>query len=117
MYALLSPKSELNTAQLANLSQRFESLSTVPGLAQLLGVTEQTLLSITSKQEYITFYIPKPGGEKRLIEHPTTKLKELQHTLNRYLQAVYYGVKPDMLMTSHFPSQKSRRLIFWILFV
>ncbi len=95
MYAPLSPKSELNTAQLANLSQRFESLSTVYALAQLLGVTEQTLLSVSAKQEYITFYIPKPGGEKRLIEHPTAKLKELQNTLNRYLQAVYYGVKPN----------------------
>ena len=95
MYAPLSPKIELSTAQLANLSQRFESLSTVPALAQLLCVTEQTLLSIVAKPEYSTFYIPKPGGEKRFIEHPVAKLKELQHTLNRYLQAVYYGVKPD----------------------
>ncbi len=94
MYAQLSPKSELNIAQLANLSQRFESLSTLPALAQLLGATEQALLQAASKQEYLTFYIPKPGGAKRLIEHPAAKLKALQQSLNRYLQAVYYGVKP-----------------------
>ena len=78
MYAPLSPKIELSTAQLANLSQRFESLSTVPALAQLLCVTEQTLLSIVAKPEYSTFYIPKPGGEKRFIELVRTVV--LRHT-------------------------------------
>lgn len=94
MYAPLSPKSELTTAQLANLSQRFESLSTVPALAQLLGTSERELLQASAKQDYVTFFVPKPGGAKRLIEHPAAKLKALQHTLNRYLQAVYYGIKP-----------------------
>lgn len=94
MYAPLAPKSELNIAQLQAMSQKFESLSTVPGLAQLLGCTEQALLAIAAKQDYLTFYVPKPGGAKRLIEHPAAKLKALQQTLNRYLQAVYYGVKP-----------------------
>jgi len=95
MYAPIPPKTDLSIAQLAQLSQRFESLATVPALAQLLGTNEQNLQKVALKQEYITFYIPKPGGAKRLIEHPATKLKELQHALNRYLQAVYYEVKPD----------------------
>lgn len=95
MYAPLAPKTDLSIAQLASLSQKFESLRTVPGLAQLLGITEQTLVSVSAKQEYISFSIPKPGGEKRLIEHPVAKLKEIQTALNRFLQAVYYGVKPD----------------------
>jgi len=95
MYTPQSPKTELSIAQLANLSQRFESLSSVPALAQILGVPEQRLLTLSAKQAYISFHIPKPGGEKRLIEHPVAELKEIQHTLNRYLQAVYYGVKPD----------------------
>jgi len=87
-------KSELTVAQLDNLSKRFEALDDVRGLCALLGVTENTLLKIAEKQEYHTFQIPKPGGEKRLIQHPAPALKNVQQTLNRYLQAAYFGVKP-----------------------
>jgi RNA-directed DNA polymerase len=85
---------ELNSNQLATLAKQFESLTTVEGLARLLGLTEATLRKLAQKQEYITFHIPKPGGQKRLINHPVTNLKVVQQNLNRYLQAVYYGVKP-----------------------
>ncbi|MDX1910377.1 MAG: reverse transcriptase family protein, partial [Saprospiraceae bacterium] len=95
MYAPIAPKIELNAAQLEALARRFESIATVPALAQLLGVTEQALLAAAARQEYLGFYIPKPGGAKRFIEHPASKLKAIQHSLNRYLQAVYYGIKPD----------------------
>jgi Retron-type reverse transcriptase len=95
MYEPISPKSTLSTAQLEGLAKRFESLGTVNGLAQLIGVNETALYQAAAKQEYLTFFVPKPGGAKRLIEHPAPALKGIQQSLNRYLQAVYYGIKPD----------------------
>lgn len=87
-------KSTLTTAQLDNLSKRFEGINDIPELCKLLGTSEATLLKIAEKQEYHTFTIPKPGGEKRLIQHPAPPLKNVQQTLNHYLQAAYFGVKP-----------------------
>lgn len=88
-------RSELTTRQLADLAQRFEALKTPGQLSQLLGVNEATLQKIAAKQEYFSFHIPKPGGERRLIQHPAPPLKNLQQILNRYLQAVYYNIRTD----------------------
>ncbi len=87
-------KSELSSTQLANLSMRFEQIETVTDLCNLLGVTEGVLEKHLQKPDYHTFYIPKPGGQKRQIQEPAAGLKQLQQNLNRYLQAIYYGVKP-----------------------
>lgn len=95
MHYHINTRVELSSAQLAHLAHQFEALTDVAGLARLLGLTQPTLLRLAEKQEYITFHIPKPGGQKRLIQHPANPLKMAQQNLNRYLQAVYFGVKPD----------------------
>ena len=94
MYAHIAPKSSLNSLQLKARAQHFEALTDVQGLAKLLGVTENTLRKAAAKQDYLSFHVPKPGGEKRLIQHPASGLKVIQQTLNEYLQAVYHGVRP-----------------------
>jgi RNA-directed DNA polymerase len=94
MYYHTDHRSDMNTTQMTALSRRFEQISEASALASLLGVSEATLRKLAQKQEYITFHVPKPGGQKRLINHPATALKTVQQNLNRYLQAVYYGVKP-----------------------
>lgn len=95
MYYFFQQKSEFNTQQLAVIGQRFETLNDVPSLAKSLGATEAAIAKHVDKPDYYTFHIPKPGGQKRLIQHPAPTLKTLQQQLNRYLQAVYYGVKTD----------------------
>lgn len=95
MYTYIPPKSGLNSLQLQARAQRFEALNDVAGLAALLGVSENALRKAAAKQDYLSFYIPKPGGEKRFIQHPAAGLKTIQQALNEYLQAVYFGIKPD----------------------
>ncbi|MCB0544816.1 MAG: RNA-directed DNA polymerase [Saprospiraceae bacterium] len=95
MYTFSEQKSELNTTQVTALGKRFENLRSVAELAGLLGTTEPLLSRQMARPVYYTFYIPKPGGQKRLIQHPAPALKIVQQSLNRYLQAMYYGVKPD----------------------
>jgi RNA-directed DNA polymerase len=91
-------KSDLNTTQITDLSARFEHLHTVSELCRLLGVTEQVLQKQIAKPEYHSFHIPKPGGQKRLIQEPAAEIKAIQQSLNRYLQSVYYTIKP---MSAH----------------
>lgn len=94
MYPYFERKSDLNISQVSALASRFEALNTVGDLAKLLNVSENALTKHVAKPEYITFHIPKPGGQRRLIQHPTSALKIIQQQLNRFLQAVYYMVKP-----------------------
>ncbi len=94
-YPFTSFKSELRIRQLAGLSDHFQALTDPAGLGRLLGVPENTLLQLAGHPQYHSFYIPKPGGQKRFIQHPAPALKVLQQRLNRYLQAVYYGLRPD----------------------
>ena len=94
-YPFASFKSELNTQQLVQQSARFQALTDPAGLGRLLGVPENVLLRHAENPQYHSFYIPKPGGQKRFIQHPVTGLKMIQQQLNRYLQAVYHGIRPD----------------------
>lgn len=95
MHYHVNTRVEATSSQLAERSRQFESLNSVEALGKLLGVTERALYKLAEKPEYISFHIPKPGGQKRHIQHPATALKTVQQHLNRYLQAVYYGVKPN----------------------
>jgi len=95
MYYYQHIKSELGTAQLRQAADRFEALEKPGDLAQLLRKEEHVLHKQAESPQYQAFYVPKPGGEKRFIEHPNPALKALQSELNRYLQAVYFSIKPD----------------------
>jgi RNA-directed DNA polymerase len=90
-----SNKTDLTIKKVMDLATLFEAINTSDELARLLGVTPATLLKTAQKQEYISFWIPKPGGQKRHIDHPAPALKVLQQALNKYLQAVYYTCKTD----------------------
>ncbi len=95
MYHFQHPKIELTAAQLGALADRFEALDSPDALARLLGLSNDTLQKLAEKPAYQQFFIPKPGGEKRFIQHPAPALKAVQVALNRYLQAVYYRIRPD----------------------
>ena len=95
MHYHVNTRVAFTSSQLATQSQQFESLNSPESLGKLLGLNERNLLKLAEKQEYITFHIPKPGGQRRLIQHPATALKMAQQNLNRYLQAVYFGIKPN----------------------
>ncbi len=94
MYHFQYPKIGLTGAQLCALADRFETLDSPVALARLLGQTEDALQQLAEKPAYHQFYVPKPGGEKRFIQHPSPPLKTVQAALNRYLQAVYYRIRP-----------------------
>lgn len=95
MYLFHHPKSELTGAQLGALADRFETLDSPEALARLLCQKPEALQQLAEKPVYHQFHIPKPGGEKRFIQHPSPPLKQAQTALNRYLQAVYYRIRPD----------------------
>lgn len=95
MYHFQHPKIELTAAQLGDLADRFEALDSPEALACLLGKSPEALQKLAENPAYQQFYIPKPGGEKRFIQHPDPVLKGVQSTLNRYLQAMYYRIKPN----------------------
>lgn len=94
MYRYIQHRTDLNTDQLRLLGQRFEALQTPADLAVLLKKDIGTLTKMAARPKYETFFVPKPGGEKRFIENPEPGLKAVQSEINRYLQAVYYDVKP-----------------------
>jgi RNA-directed DNA polymerase len=95
MYYFQHYKTELSTPQLRGLADRFEAVQTTQDLAELLKRPEPALKKLAEAPQYFEFYIPKPGGERRYIQNPEPALKSLQSELNRYLQAVYYFVRPD----------------------
>jgi len=66
----------------------------VAELAVLLKTHPTTLALACLHPQYKTYRIPKKNGKFRLIEDPEKKLKTIQRTLNNYLQAWYYTIKP-----------------------
>lgn len=49
---------------------------------------------MADQPDYRRFFLPKSETDIRLIEDPGPALKAVQHTLNRYLQSVYFFEKP-----------------------
>jgi RNA-directed DNA polymerase len=92
MYKFTEQRTDLSKAHLQQLALKFIGINSLKDLAQLLSVSTAQLQKLAEGQRYETFRIPKPGGRKRLIEHPEKDLKQVQQHLNRYLQAVYYHV-------------------------
>ncbi len=62
-------------------------------LQALLKLSARKLHQAEKQPAYTTFTIPKRNGDSRTIENPNDQLKELQRTINDYLQAVYYFFK------------------------
>jgi RNA-directed DNA polymerase len=90
------PNEKLTQGQIAEHAHRFLNIKTVADLAALLKMQPTELMSYSlQKQEYESFYVPKPKGGKRFIENPCKRLKAIQRKLNLYLQCVYYFAKPN----------------------
>ncbi|MCB0611496.1 MAG: hypothetical protein KDD12_27480, partial [Lewinella sp.] len=94
MHYFIQTKSELSALQLVKLAGLFETVEDAAGLAALLKKDAGQLEQLSHHPAYQEFHIAKPGGAKRFIQHPNAALKAAQTELNRYLQAVYYKVRP-----------------------
>jgi RNA-directed DNA polymerase len=80
-----------------NYTERAEKFLRVRNLYQfqsLLKLDPFLLNYHLNKPIYFNFQIPKKKGGRRIIQSPNEALKEMQQTLNYYLQAVYYSLKP-----------------------
>jgi len=64
-------------------------------LSELLNVQFDSFVFIIENASYREFNIPKAKGGKRTIEAPSEHLLIIQKRLNKYLQAVYYKIKPN----------------------
>lgn len=60
-----------------------------------LGANPLTFNYHINKPIYFKFNIPKKKKGIRSIQAPNEELKQIQKSLNYYLQALYYRVKPD----------------------
>jgi RNA-directed DNA polymerase len=85
----------LSEKRLRQKRDRFWNIKTIDDLAVLTSLSKHKLLLIAGVPQYHEFFIPKRDGRKRWIENPVRKLKEIQRTLNNYLQAVYYFQKTE----------------------
>ncbi|MDP3778188.1 reverse transcriptase domain-containing protein [Methylotenera sp.] len=74
-------------------NKSFPSITTRSELANLLEITEKSLIYYLYRQpiheRYSTFSIPKKNGADRLISSPTTHLKVAQKKLSNVLYEIY----------------------------
>jgi RNA-directed DNA polymerase len=80
--------------EIKNKAAQLSNLKNAGELAVLLKTHPSSLALLGLHPQYKTYNIPKKNGKFRLIEDPEKKLKTVQRTLNNYLQAWYYTVKP-----------------------
>ncbi|MCS7035129.1 MAG: hypothetical protein RMJ33_10010 [Saprospiraceae bacterium] len=85
--------------QRASFSQaslhRFQKALCRPAeLASLLKADRIFLERLVQHPQYRTFQVPKKDGSFQLIEDPKPALKQVQRTLNQYLQVFYYLERP-----------------------
>lgn len=85
---------KVTSFQLDEVGRRFVASSSIPALAEFLQLEVDALKKLAEKPDYLQFFIPKPGGEKRLIESSQNQLKWLQKRLAYFFQAVYYPIRP-----------------------
>lgn len=75
------------------LKEAFYQLESRSDVANLLEITEQTLIyylyRLPPESQYTIFELPKKSGGVRMINAPSSKLKIIQRKLNQVLQAVY----------------------------
>lgn len=84
-----------HTSEIAFVAERFLAIDTFGDLLPFVQVTPEKFNEIVSLKRYNEFYVPKPSGGQRLIEDPADDLQNLQHTVARYLQAVYHTIRSD----------------------
>ncbi|MCP4438315.1 MAG: RNA-directed DNA polymerase [Aureispira sp.] len=85
---------EKTTYQLQEAGKRFMLLPSLNDLARQLRIAVPVLKQIAERPQYKQFFIAKQNGQKRLIETPVYKLKQLQRQLAFSLQCAYHIVRP-----------------------
>lgn len=80
----------MNYGDIENEANAFLKINTVAQLADFLETHEYALNFLIARPPYKTFTIPKPNGERRLIEEPHSVLKIILQKLNDAFQCVYY---------------------------
>jgi len=79
---------------LAQKAKKFQDLKWTHQLPALFKTEPLRLNYHLNKPIYFNFQIPKKNGGLREIQSPNEELKEIQNKLNKYLSAIYFGVKP-----------------------
>ena len=74
---------------------KFQCLKDSQALSHLLLFEFNSFVRVIENASYKEFSIPKSKGGKREIEAPNEYLSFIQKRLNKYLQAVYYKIKPS----------------------
>lgn len=75
--------------------QEFTSLSSIKELSRLLAFNPAHLRLIALNPEYRSIQIPKRSKGYREIDIPGANHHKIQKRLNKYLQAVYYTIRPS----------------------
>lgn len=88
-------RDKITSWELKDIGENFFSLNSLESFASLLDKNLATLQNLIRYPGYNKFYVPKKGGQKRLIETPSKGLQVVLKKLNKYLQAAYYSVLPD----------------------
>lgn len=89
------PKEEITTHVLKEKGIAFLACDNLKDLSWFFRIELNFLKKMANKPHYKHFYIPKPGGKKRLIETPAPALKRLQKAIAFHLQGVYQHFLPD----------------------
>lgn len=76
-------------------ANKFMRVNSAYAFQHLLGVNPLRFNYHINKPIYFKFTIPKKKNGVRVIQAPNEELKQIQKSLNYYLQALYYRVKPD----------------------
>lgn len=94
-HTFIDPRIKRSTHEVESLGRQFCASRTLPDIARWLGMEKHQLQLLSAKPQYETFFIPKKSGGKRLIQHPTKRLKQVQKRLAFGLQCAYFPVRTD----------------------
>ena len=73
----------------------FLGLKTPSGLASLLDSDSGQLIAAVRDGRYERLSVKSGKGKPRTVFHPEYRLLRLQRSLNHYLQAVYFSIRPE----------------------
>lgn len=81
---------KLTLKKVQYLNNVFCACKNLSDLSLLFRIPKKNWVLWAFEPMYYHFSIQKPNGKMRHIEAPEAELKQLQRTLNHYLQMVYY---------------------------
>jgi RNA-directed DNA polymerase len=82
--------SKLTASEIARHAQTFQSIFDLDGLSHFFELSRYSIDYLALNPQYSVFFVPKKSGTLRRIENPSSRLKALQHRLNKWMQCLYY---------------------------